>query len=249
MPAISIRSIDGLPEIETGADLAALLLAGDNPPSDGEIVVIAHKAVSKAEGRVVALSGVEPSARARELGAAHGKDPRHVQLILDESSELLRADHGVLIVRTHHGFVCANAGIDESNSPADGLVVLLPRDPDASARGLRARIRELSGHSPAVLISDSFGRAWRIGQLDTAIGCAGLAPLDDWRGREDRRGRPLQASVIALADAVVAAADLARTKASGEPVVVLSGLAQHVLREDGPGAAALIRPLAEDLFG
>jgi coenzyme F420-0:L-glutamate ligase/coenzyme F420-1:gamma-L-glutamate ligase len=154
----------------------------------------------------------------------------------------------VLIVRTRHGFVCANAGVDESNAPGERLLVLLPTDPDHSARVLRARLRELSGQAPAVLITDSFGRAWRLGQLDTAIGCAGLAALDDWRGRPDRRGRELRASVIATADAVAAVADLARAKDSGEPVVIVSGLAAHVQADDGPGAAALIRPRDEDLF-
>lgn len=248
MAEIVARALPGLPEIGTGADLAALILDAGATPADDDVVVIAHKAVSKAEGRVRELSTIAPTDQARELAAAHGKDPRHVQAILDESVELVRADHGVLIVRTAHGYVCANAGIDESNAPSDGLLILLPRDPDRSARALRGRLSELSGRSPAVVISDSFGRAWRLGQLDTAIGCAGLMPLDDWRGRHDRRGRELQASVIALADAVCAAADLAREKDSGEPVVIVAGLGQHVRRDDGPGAAALIRPRADDLF-
>jgi coenzyme F420-0:L-glutamate ligase/coenzyme F420-1:gamma-L-glutamate ligase len=213
------------------------------------VVVVAHKAISKAEGRLRALDTIEPTQRAIELASANAKDPRHVQAILDESTELVRADHGVLIVRTHHGFVCANAGIDESNAPSDGVLILLPLDPDASARALRARLLELSGRAPAVLISDSFGRAWRLGQVDTAVGAAGLRPLEDWRGRSDRRGRVLQASVIAVADAIAGAADLARAKDSGEPVVIVSGLGHHVEEADGPGAGALIRPLEEDLFG
>jgi coenzyme F420-0:L-glutamate ligase/coenzyme F420-1:gamma-L-glutamate ligase len=249
MGAFSARSLSDLPEITAGADLASLILAAGPPPSDDEIVVVAHKAISKAESRVRELATIEPTARARELAGAHGKDPRHVQAILDESVELVRADHGVLITRTRHGFVCANAGVDESNAPADGILVLLPADPDRSARALRARLHELSGQRPAVLISDSFGRAWRLGQTDTAIGCAGLAVLDDWRGRHDRRGRELRASIIAVADAITAAADLARAKDSGEPVVIISGLGAHVQADDGPGAAALIRPRAEDLFG
>ncbi|HEX2702384.1 MAG TPA: coenzyme F420-0:L-glutamate ligase [Solirubrobacteraceae bacterium] len=248
MGALAARPLPGMPEITAGADLAALILDAGPPPADDEIVVVAHKAISKAEARVRALDSIVPSARAHELAAANGKDPRHVQAILDESVELVRAERGVLIARTHHGFVCANAGVDESNSAGDGLLILLPRDPDRSARALRARLRELSGRSPAVLISDSFGRAWRLGQLDTALGCAGLAPLDDWRGRHDRRGRELQASLIAVADAVAAAADLTREKDSGEPVVIVSGLGQHLQLDDGPGAAALIRPSAEDLF-
>jgi coenzyme F420-0:L-glutamate ligase/coenzyme F420-1:gamma-L-glutamate ligase len=243
---LRIRAIAGLPEIAAGSDLATLL--SDAGLGDEDILVLAHKAVSKAEGRVRELASVEPSERARELAATLGKDPRHVQVILDESSEVLRADHGVLIVRTHHGFVCANAGVDESNAPGEGVVILLPLDPDASARTLRARLRELTGRAPAVLISDSFGRAWRLGQLDTAIGAAGLIALDDWRGRADRRGRELHASVIAIADAVTAAADLARGKDSGEPAVAVSGLGRYVTPDDGPGALALLRPLADDLF-
>jgi len=247
VPELRIRSLPGLPEIAPGSDLAALILAAGAEPREDDVVVVAHKAVSKAEGRVRELASIEPSPRARELAAEHAKDPRHVQAILDESSELVRAQRGVLIVRTRHGFVCANAGVDESNAAADGLLILLPADPDASARALRARLRELCGRAPAVVISDSFGRAWRIGQLDTAIGAAGLEPLDDWRGRRDRRGRELHASVIAIADAVAAAADLARAKDSGEPVAIVSGLGRFVSAADGPGAAALVRPLAGDL--
>ena len=248
MGVFSVRAVEGLGEIARGADLGALIAAAPAAPGEGEIVVIAHKIVSKAEDRVRALAEIEPGAQALELAAAHSKDARHVQAILDESEEIVRAQRGILIVRTHHGFVCANAGIDESNTAAEGTLILLPLDPDASARAIRARLLKLTGRAPAVLISDSFGRAWRIGQLDCAVGAAGLAPLDDWRGRVDRRGRELHATVLAVADAVAAAADLARAKDSGEPVVVVSGLDAHVTAEDGPGAAALIRARAEDLF-
>ncbi|HLW93809.1 MAG TPA: coenzyme F420-0:L-glutamate ligase [Solirubrobacteraceae bacterium] len=248
MGVFSVRAVEGLGEIARGADLGALIAAAPAAPGEGEIVVIAHKIVSKAEDRVRALAEIEPGAQALELAAAHSKDARHVQAILDESEEIVRAQRGILIVRTHHGFVCANAGIDESNTAAEGTLILLPLDPDASARAIRARLLKLTGRAPAVLISDSFGRAWRIGQLDCAVGAAGLAPLDDWRGRADRRGRELHATVLAVADAVAAAADLARAKDSGEPVVVVSGLDAHVTAEDGPGAAALIRARAEDLF-
>ena len=243
---IEAVAIAGLPEIEPGDDLAELIAR--HPLVDGEIVVIAHKAVSKAEGRLRRLDEITPTPRALELAAEHGKDPRHVQAILDESVELVRSARGVLIVRTRHGLVCANAGIDESNTPADGVLVLLPLDPDASARELRARLATLTGRRPAVVITDSFGRAWRIGQLDTAIGVAGLRALDDWRGRADRRGRELHATVLATADAVAAAADLARTKGSGEPVVIVRGLAEHVTDDDGPGASVLVRAAGEDLF-
>jgi coenzyme F420-0:L-glutamate ligase/coenzyme F420-1:gamma-L-glutamate ligase len=167
-----------------------------------------------------------------------------VQVILDESAAILRAQRGVLICRTRHGFVCANAGVDTSNAPGDGVVVTLPRDPDASARRLRAALP----NRPAVVVADSFGRAWRHGQCDVAIGLAGLAALDDWRGRRDPRGLELRATAIAVADEAAAAADLVRDKASREPAVVVRGLRRFVSDEDGPGAAALVRPPAEDLF-
>jgi coenzyme F420-0:L-glutamate ligase / coenzyme F420-1:gamma-L-glutamate ligase len=237
--------LPALPEVRPGDDLAVLLAtAADEALEAGDVLVVAHKVVSKAEGAVVSLAGVEPSARARELAAEAGKDPRHVQVVLDESAELIRAERGVLIARTHHGFVCANAGVDASNAPAPDTLVLLPRDPDASARALRAA---LPGR-PAVVIADSFGRAWRNGQVEVAIGVAGLRPLEDWRGRHDSAGRELRATWIAVADQAAAAADLVRDKDSREPAVVVRGLERHVTGDDGPGAAALLRPRAEDLF-
>ncbi|GAC1437007.1 MAG: coenzyme F420-0:L-glutamate ligase [Solirubrobacteraceae bacterium] len=245
---ICARALPGLPEIARGADLALLIAQAAPDLAEGEIVVLAHKAVSKAEGRVRVLGQVRAGARARELALATGKDARHVQVILDETSELLRAQRGVLICRTHHGFVCANAGVDASNTAHAEELVLLPADPDASARALRAGLRQATGRSPAVVIADSFGRAWRHGQCDVALGIAGLTPLEDWRGRTDAGGRELHATWIALADEVCAAADLARRKDSREPAVVLSGLARHVTEDDGPGARALLRPPAEDLF-
>ncbi|MEA2301157.1 MAG: coenzyme F420-0:L-glutamate ligase / coenzyme F420:gamma-L-glutamate ligase [Solirubrobacteraceae bacterium] len=248
MAGVRATAVAGLPEIAAGDDLAGLILAAGARPGPGDVVVVAHKAVSKAEGRVRPLAGVVPGDRAVELAAATGRDPRHVQVILDESAEVLRSSRAVLICRTRHGFVSASAGVDASNVRDPETLVLLPLDPDASARALRARLRAATGAAPAVLVTDSFGRAWRHGQADVAIGCAGLAPLVDWRGRPDRAGRELAVTWIALADEVAAAADLARGKDSGEPVVIVSGLDRHVTAEDGPGAAALIRPLAEDLF-
>jgi coenzyme F420-0:L-glutamate ligase/coenzyme F420-1:gamma-L-glutamate ligase len=161
---------------------------------------------------------------------------------------VLRAERGVLICVTHHGFVCANAGVDASNVPGADSVVLLPRDPDQSARNLRARLRAITEAAPAILITDSFGRAWRHGQVDIAIGCAGLQSLEDWRGRTDATGRELKATWIAVADELAAAADLVRTKDGGLPLVVIRGAGRHVTRQDGPGVAAMIRPEAEDLF-
>lgn len=249
---LTARALEGLPEVRTGDDLAALIAADAAPLHDGDVLVIAHKVVSKAEGRVRRLDEVAPGARAIELATAHGKDPRHVQVVLDESRELLRAARGILISVTHHGFVCANAGVDASNAAADEpeSLILLPADPDGSARALRARLHELTGVAPAVVISDSFGRAWRHGQTDVAIGAAGIAPLEDWRGRSDSAGRELHATWIALADQLAGAADLARSKDSRQPVVLITGLDHHVLPhdDDGPGAAALLRPAAEDLF-
>jgi coenzyme F420-0:L-glutamate ligase/coenzyme F420-1:gamma-L-glutamate ligase len=243
MSTVQAWALEGLPEVRPGDDLAALLRGGGYEP--GDVLVIAHKVVSKAEGALRALDTVIVSGRARALAGEHAKDPRHVQVILDESAAVLRAQRGVLICRTHHGFVCANAGVDTSNAPEDGAVVILPRDPDASARRLRAALP----NRPAVVIADSFGRAWRHGQCDVAIGIAGLAALDDWRGRRDARGLELRATLIAVADEVAAAADLVRDKASREPAVVVRGLGRFVTDDDGPGAAALVRPLDEDLFG
>jgi coenzyme F420-0:L-glutamate ligase/coenzyme F420-1:gamma-L-glutamate ligase len=237
---ITAVAVPGLPEIGEGDDLAALLAPHVRP---GDVVVLAHKVVSKAEGRVRRLADIEPTDRARELGTALHKDPRQVQAVLDESVEVLRSER-VLICQTHHGFVCANAGVDASNA-AEGTVVLLPADPDASARRLRAA---LPGR-PAVVIADSFGRAWRVGQVDVAIGIAGLAPVEDWRGRRDATGRELTATVIAVADEAAAAADLARAgKVAGEPAVIVRGLDRFVTDDDGPGARALLRARAEDLF-
>jgi coenzyme F420-0:L-glutamate ligase / coenzyme F420-1:gamma-L-glutamate ligase len=212
------------------------------------VLVVAHKVVSKAEGRLRRVDGIEPGARARELAAEHEKDPRLVQAVLDESVELLRAERGVLVCVTPQGLVCANAGVDQSNASSEGELVLLPTDPDASARALRAGIAAARGVRPAVVVSDSFGRAWRLGQTDVAIGAAGLGPLDDWRGRPDAFGRELRVTTIAVADALAAAADLARAKDSREPAVLIRGLERVVTEEDGPGAAALRRPREDDLF-
>lgn len=256
MASLSARALHGLPEVRAGDDLAELIFAALDGErlQDGQLVAIAQKVVSKAERAVVALADVQPSARAIELASAspvdgvQPKDPRVVQVVLDQSAEILRAERGVLICRTQHGFVCANAGVDASNAADEDTLIVLPSDPDASARRIRARLRELIGASVAVLISDSFGRAWRHGQVDVAIGLAGMQPLEDWRGRTDARGMQLQATWLAIADAAAACADLARAKDSHEPVVIIDGLQRYVTDEDGPGAVALLRPLAEDLF-
>jgi coenzyme F420-0:L-glutamate ligase / coenzyme F420-1:gamma-L-glutamate ligase len=248
---VSARALPGLPEIEPGTDLAATIAAAlveDDQLAAGDVLVIAHKVVSKAEGRILALDEVTPGERARSLANDLGKDPRQVQVVLDESHAVIRAARGVLISVTHHGFVCANAGVDASNVPGEERVVMLPRDPDGSARAIRARLRTLTGIAPAVVITDSFGRAWRHGQTDVTIGCAGLSALEDWRGRADANGRELRATWIAIADELAAAADLARSKDGRQPVVLIRGAHRHVTAQDGPGAAALIRPESEDLF-
>jgi coenzyme F420-0:L-glutamate ligase / coenzyme F420-1:gamma-L-glutamate ligase len=247
---ICATALPGIPEVTPGDDLGALLArAAPSDLADGDVLVVAQKVVSKAEGRIVRLGDVQPSPRAVELAGALGKDPRAVEVVLGESAAIVRAQRGVLVVRTHHGFVCANAGVDASNAPGEDTLVLLPTSPDASARALRARIRALRGVAPAVVIADSFGRAWRRGQCDVALGCAGLVALDDWTGRVDSEGRELRATQIAVADEAAAAADLVRAKDSREPAVLVRGLDRFVSHGDGPGAVAgLVRAQAEDLF-
>jgi coenzyme F420-0:L-glutamate ligase / coenzyme F420-1:gamma-L-glutamate ligase len=250
LTALSITPLGSFPAIRPGDDLAGLVAAAaPGDLGDGDLLVLAHKVVSKAEGRIRRLEEIEPSDEARAMAEEHRKDARLVQAVLDESAEVLRAVTGTLICVTHHGLVCANAGVDVSNaSAAGGELVLLPEDPDRSAVRLRSGIETALGVRPAVVIADSFGRAWRLGQSDVAIGAAGLVPLDRWIGRPDGFGRELRVTSIAVADAAAAAADLARAKDSLEPVVLVRGLERFVTREDGPGAAALRRPADEDLF-
>ncbi|MEZ5122939.1 MAG: coenzyme F420-0:L-glutamate ligase [Solirubrobacterales bacterium] len=248
MSALRVEAVAGLPEVRPGDDLAALLLEAGLDAGDGDVLCVAHKVVSKAEGRVVDLDDVVAGERARALADAHGKDPRHVQVVLDEAAAIVRERPGVLICRTRHGFVCANAGVDASNAGGATRLVLLPQDPDASARALRAALRARTGRAPAVVVTDSFGRAWRRGQCETAIGVAGLRLVDDWVGRIDADGRELRATAIAIADEAAAAADLVRAKDSREPAVLVRGLERHVTPDDGPGAVALVRAVEEDLF-
>lgn len=248
MSELRVTPVSGLPEVTEGMAIGELIAASAEI-EDGDVVVVSQKIVSKAEGRVRRLSSVLPGGEARRLAAVLGKEPAMVELILEESKEVLRAERGVLIVETRHGFVCANAGIDSSNLPEPDTVCLLPEDPDASARRIRTEIRAATGVTVAMIVSDSFGRAWRLGQAEVAIGCAGIAPLDDWRGRSDTAGRELEATLIAIADEAAAAADLVRDKTSRVPAAIVRGLDRFVSsRADGPGAAALRRPRNEDLF-
>ncbi len=243
-----VRPVLGLPEIAAGDPLGTLIAERAGDLVDGDVIVVSQKVVSKAEGRTRKLSSVIPGGEASKLGRILGKEPNLIQLILEESAEVVRAERGVLIVETNHGLVCANAGIDSSNVEGDDTVLLLPEDPDASARRLRAEIGDAAGARIGVVIADSFGRAWRIGQAEVAIGCAGLVPIDDWRGRHDANGRELMATQIAIADEAASAADLVRDKAAAVPAVVLGGLGRWVTEEDGPGAAAIRRPREDDLF-
>src|SRR5215213_8504724 len=239
---ISILPVAGLPEIGPGDDLAAMIVEAAALES-GDVVVVAHKVVSKAEQRVVRLADIEPSERARELAAGE-RDPRELEVILRETARVVRERAPLVIAETRHGFVCASAGVDHSNAPDAGAVVLLPVDPDASARRIRDGIAERTGRTVAVVVGDSFGRPFRHGTTDVAIGVAGLAPLLDLRGTTDRGGRELRSTQIALADEVAAAADLARTKAGGVPVVVVRGLEPA---GDGTARELVIEP-ERDLF-
>ena len=210
LPVVSVIPLEGLPELEPEDDLGLLLHGAATAVGgleDGDVVVVAQKAVSKVEGRVVSIDGVEPSARAVALAGPDG-DPRHVEVILRESAEVLRSRPPLVIAETRHGFVCASAGVDASNSPEEGTLVLLPLDPDASARGLRDRLATLASVDVGVIVSDSFGRAWRQGTTDVALGVAGLEPLRDLRGARDASGHELRTTQIAVADEIAGAAEL-----------------------------------------
>ena len=238
---ISILPVEGLPEIREGDDLAALI-AERAELQDGDVLVVAQKAVSKAEGRVVRLADVEPSEEARRL--AGGEDPRRLEVILREAKRIVRTRPPLVIAETRHGFVCASAGVDSSNAPEAGAVVLLPDDPDASAARLRERLSHLSGADVGVIVSDSFGRPWRNGTTDVAIGLAGIQPLIDLKGERDPVGYELHATVIAVADELAAAAELVLGKTAGIPAAVIRGAE---VRGEG-SARELVMPPERDLF-
>jgi len=246
---IRMYAIEGLPSIRPGDDLAALIrnaaAAAQLPLRDGALVVC-QKVVSKAEGRIVALAAVEPGERARRIAAQDGKDPRHVEVVLRETRRIVRHARGVMICETQHGFVCANAGVDLSNATGPDTAVLLPVDADASARRLRGGLLAsgAGGEPLAVIVSDTFGRPWREGLVDVALGCAGMSPIDDLRGGNDLVGRELEVTAIATADQLAAAAGLLMPKASGIPAVWIDGMS---VRGDGT-IRDILRDPATDLF-
>jgi coenzyme F420-0:L-glutamate ligase/coenzyme F420-1:gamma-L-glutamate ligase len=243
---LEVLGVDGFPEIRPGEDLNRLIrdaVAGNL--RTGDVLVVTHKIVSKAEGRLVDLGTVEPSALARDYATRYGKDPRQIEVVFRESRRIVRMDRGIVISETHHGFVCANAGVDASNIPDEDVVCLLPVDPDASASRLRDALAENPGVEVAVVISDSFGRAWRHGITDVAIGVSGMDPVADYRGLDDPHGYPMEASVLAVADELAAAAELVMGKTEGIPLAVIRGYSYS----PAPGnAKELLMPPERDMF-
>lgn len=246
---VRLIGLRGAPEVRPGMDVAALVLdaarASGAELRDGDILVVTHKVISKAEGRLVDLRTVEPSPLAVSFAARWGKDARQVEVALRESARIVRMDRGILISQTRHGFVCANAGVDASNVAGEEIVCLLPLDPDASAEALREELARRTGARLAVVITDSFGRPWRNGIVNVAIGVAGLVPLADYRGRTDDHGRVMNVSVIAVADEIASAAELAMGKLRRCPFVIVRGY-EYEARE-GRGAE-LVMDAATDLF-
>lgn len=246
---IEILAVTGIAEIARGVNVGVLIAEafarGGGMILDGDVLVIAQKAVSKAEGATVDLAGVVPSDFATRVAQVTGKDPRIVEVVLGESVRIVRMDRGVIITETRHGFICANAGVDGSNAPGEGIVTTLPKDPDASARNIREAVRKASGSDVAVIVSDSFGRPWREGSVNIAVGVAGMAALEDLRGKLDDRGRPLRTSVVAIADELASAAQLAMGEIGQVPAAIVRGFSWQRSEE---GAGPLKRPPERDLF-
>ena len=243
---LRVMPVLGFPEVWPGEDLPGLVarsVGGDL--RGGDVVVVTHKVVSKAEGRLVDLRTIEPSALAKGFGARFEKDPRQIEVVLRETRRIVRMERGVIISETHHGFVCANAGVDASNVPGEDVVCLLPVDPDASAARIRDALVSRAGADVAVVVSDSFGRPWRNGITDVAVGVAGMEPLADYRGGFDPHGHPLTASVLAVADEIAAAAELVMNKTDGIPVAVIRGYGYG--KGDGTGKDLLMEP-GKDMF-
>ena len=243
MTELRVIPLRGIPQVQAGDDVGALI-AEVAELEDGDVVVVAHKVVSKAEGRVVRLADLQPSELAERIAGADGRDARQVEAVLRESARVVRMRPPLVIAETRHGFVCASAGVDASNAPEPDALVLLPLDPDASAQGIRARLAELTGRDVGVIVSDSFGRAWRQGTTDVAIGAAGVRVLLDLEGERDPVGYELHATVIAVADEIAAAAELVLGKLEGVPAAIVRGLSLA-----GPGRARdLVMPPERDLF-
>jgi coenzyme F420-0:L-glutamate ligase/coenzyme F420-1:gamma-L-glutamate ligase len=245
---IQLIALDGIGEVRPGDDIGEMIVsaAGDLELTDDDVIVVTQKIISKAEDRLVDLATVEPSALAVNWAERWGKDPRQVEVVLRESAEVIRmAPGGLIISRTRHGLVCANAGVDVSNVGGGDVAALLPLDPDASARRIREGIRQHTGARPAVIVSDSFGRPWRNGIVNVAIGSAGIEAILDLRGEPDAAGRPMQSTIIAVADELASAADLAGGKVEGRPVVVVRGYAR---RSSEAGASVLVMERERDLF-
>ena len=247
---LTLRGLEGLPEVQSGDDLARLLLDGmlhsGAEPADGDVVVVCHKVVSKAEGRLVELKRLRPTKIARAWAAEYGRDPREVQAVLGEARDMVRVQRGVLVTETRHGFVCANSGVDRSNVP-EGHVCLLPEDPDGSARELAERLSEATETRLGVVITDTWGRPFRLGAVNVAIGIAGVPALHDYRGQPDFSGRTLQSSTMAIADELAGAAGLVMGKLRRIPAVLAQGVPSHSGAEPGTGAS-LLRSRGEDIF-
>jgi coenzyme F420-0:L-glutamate ligase / coenzyme F420-1:gamma-L-glutamate ligase len=243
---IELIPIEGFPEVRPGDDLAGMVAgAVQDSLRSGDVLVVTHKIMSKAEGRLVDLGTVEPSALAKEYAARWGKDPRQIEVVFRESRRVVRMDRGVVISETRHGFVCANAGVDASNVPGEDTVCLLPVDPDRSAARLREALRRRLGVEVAVVVSDSFGRAWRFGITDVAIGVSGMDPLADYRGQSDPHGYPMEASVLAVADELAAAAELVMGKTDDVPIAIVRGYAYG---QDAGTGQDLLMPPERDMF-
>lgn len=247
---ITVTGISGIPEISHGDDLALMIATAareqGTPIENNDVLVVTQKIVSKSEGAIVDLNDITPSQLAEEFANQYSKDPRHVEVVLRESKRIVRMDRGILIVETKHGFVCANAGVDASNIPGDEKLSLLPADPNDSARRLRAGFMSHLGCEVAVIISDTFGRPWRMGNTDVAIGVSGINPLRDYRGNVDPHGYPLTVSVAAIADQIAGAAELVAGKLDGIPATVVKGYEYSV--DDHSTAQELVRDSASDLF-
>ncbi len=249
---ITVTGIEGIPEINSGDDLPAMIIEAalkqDLGIRDGDVLVVTQKVVSKAEGRVITVDELEPSVIAVQLSEGHNRDARHTEAILRESRRIVRMDRGNIIAETRHGFICANAGIDASNVPGEETVAMLPIDPDASARQIRQAALDRAGVDVAVIISDTFGRPWREGAANVAIGVAGMDPVKDYRGLPDEHGLMMRTTVIAVADELAAAAELATGKTLGIPVTLIRGYRYDPELPERSGASALVRAPEKDMF-